>query len=46
MIDEDMRVGMFLSSTFDCYEFLLSFLDDIIEVELLYHVGSEILDGT
>ena len=46
LVDEDMRVGMFLRSTFDFNKFLPSFRDKVVGVELRYHVGSEILEGT
>ena len=40
---EDLRR---CSKTFDYYQFLLRFGDKIVGVELLYHVCSEVLDGT
>ena len=46
MVNEDMRVCMFLSSTFDFYQFLLSFRDKIVDVDLLHHVCPEIIPGT
>ena len=46
MADEDMRAGMFLRSTLDFYQFLLSFCNKIVGVALLHHVGHKILDGT
>ena len=39
-----MREGMFSSSSVDFYQCLLSFRDKIVGVELLHHVGPEILD--
>ena len=38
MADEDMRLGMCLSSIFDIYKFLLSIRGKIVGLELLHHV--------
>ena len=45
MADENMPSGMVLGSTTIFYQYLLSFPDKIVEVELLHHLSPEIVDG-